>query len=91
MRDIARYFSITPPSTTSLVGGLVLEGQLRRVSDRDDRRMIRLALTIKGKQTLAQSFKLKALRLREVLAKLDALERKNLATVLEKLGRLYRQ
>lgn len=91
MREIAKYFSITPPSTTTLVGGLVTEGQLRRVADKDDRRMIRLAITSKGKQTLTQSLKLKSLRLREVLGKLDALERKNLALILEKLARLYRQ
>lgn len=52
MKDIADYFAITPPSATALVDICVKEGQLERIFDKKDRRIVRLAITAKGQRIL---------------------------------------
>ena len=55
MKDIADYLSITAPSATSLVSGLVKSGFVIGYTDRDDRRASRLILTKKGKAELKKA------------------------------------
>lgn len=55
MKDIADYLSITAPSATSLVGGLVKSGLIACSVDKQDRRTSRLALTAAGKAELKKA------------------------------------
>ncbi len=55
MKDIADYLSITAPSATSLVNGLVRSGLVMGYTDRYDRRTSRLILTTKGKAELKKA------------------------------------
>jgi DNA-binding MarR family transcriptional regulator len=55
MKDIADYLSITAPSATSLVSGLVKSGFVVGSTDKDDRRASRLNLTKKGKSELKKA------------------------------------
>lgn len=55
MKDIADYLSISAPSATALIRGLVKNGLVSYVPDREDRRMLRLRLTFKGKAELAKA------------------------------------
>ena len=52
MKDVADYLSITAPSATSLIGGLVKTGFVAYVADQRDRRTSRLSLTARGKAEL---------------------------------------
>lgn len=52
VKDIADYLSITAPSASSLLSGLVREGLVARRADRSDKRVQRLALTRKGRALL---------------------------------------
>ncbi len=54
-KDVADYLSITAPSATSLVAGLVRDGLVVRTRDPHDRRAHRLALSPKGKRTLERT------------------------------------
>jgi DNA-binding MarR family transcriptional regulator len=55
MKDIADYLSITAPSATSLIGGLVQSGYVVSVADSHDRRALRLMLTKKGNTELERA------------------------------------
>jgi DNA-binding MarR family transcriptional regulator len=55
MKEVANYLSITAPSATTLVGGLVKNGLVICETDRRDRRSSRLALTKKGKNKLEEA------------------------------------
>lgn len=55
MKEIADYLSITAPSVTSLVRGLVKSGFVTHVTDARDRRTSRLALTPRGKTELKKT------------------------------------
>lgn len=52
MKDVAEHLSITAPSATSLVGGLVRSGIVTSTAAAKDRRATRLALTKKGETEL---------------------------------------
>jgi DNA-binding MarR family transcriptional regulator len=54
MSDIAEYLKIAPPSATALVNSFVKEGILERTADPADRRVVRLGLSIKGKNLLKE-------------------------------------
>jgi len=89
MRDMAEHFSITPPSATSLVHGLVKSGAVRRVADAGDRRVTRLAITASGRRALETGRGELAGHMRAVLDKLDASERDALIKIFTKLSRTY--
>lgn len=49
MKAIADYLHIKAPSATSLVNGMVKLGLVKRISDPDDRRSVKMIITAKGK------------------------------------------
>ncbi|HQT83053.1 MAG TPA: MarR family transcriptional regulator [Candidatus Paceibacterota bacterium] len=55
MKEVAAYLSITAPSATSLIRGLVKSGLVAHIADRRDRRASRLALTTRGKAKLSSA------------------------------------
>jgi DNA-binding MarR family transcriptional regulator len=57
MKDIADYLSITAPSTTSLVNGLIESGLVTSKVDARDRRASLLVLTPAGKKELKLAMK----------------------------------
>jgi DNA-binding MarR family transcriptional regulator len=91
MKEVADYLCITPPSATSLINKLVKAGMIKRVSDKQDRRIIRLQITAKGEIKFKQEFKKVSAHIKRVLEKLNKKERENLAKILEKLQKAYRQ
>jgi len=89
MRQIAEYLGVTPPSATSLVNSLAKEGYLKRVLDKKDRRIVRLAITPKGKKNLKNAFKNMTERIKKTLSALNKTDIDNLAKIVEKLSRTY--
>lgn len=85
MKDIADYLAITPPSATSLADTLIESGLVKRVSDSQDRRMISIVITAKGKIYLKKSTREIGKRLKKGLAVLTKAERKSLAGILSKI------
>jgi len=89
MREIADYLCIASPSATSLIDTLVKSRQLERIHDKADRRLVRLAVTPKGKTVLASGFKKITKRIQTVLSNLSEKERVDLIVILEKLSQTY--
>jgi len=89
MKEVADYFCITPPSATSLINPLVKSGALRRVYDKDDRRVVRLFITSKGRKELKRGLSEVDNNMRKILTQLNTDEQKNLIKILEKLSKTY--
>lgn len=89
MQEVAKFLSITPPSATSLIDGLIQSGMVTRVSDASDRRMIRLEISLKGKQILGKTHKEMMLHIRQVLEKLDSKDIDDLIRIMKKLQKAY--
>ena len=90
MREMAEHLCVTPPSATSLINELVKSRQLARIRDKRDRRIVRLALTPKGKRVMKTGFKRLTARMRKIFANLDDKEINSLIKILEKLSQTYR-
>lgn len=84
MKEIADHLSITAPSATSLIRGLMKSGLVAHAVDRRDKRTARLRLTAKGvielKESVARGTKLlkglfTVLSRQELAAFITALER----------------
>ena len=52
MSGLARGMSVSTPAMTGIVTRLVRDGYVERVSDSDDRRVIKIKLTAKGRKTV---------------------------------------
>ncbi|MCD6085676.1 winged helix-turn-helix transcriptional regulator [bacterium] len=89
MKEVADYFCITPPSVTSLIDSLVKSGVVKRIYDKNDRRAIRLFITLKGKKELEKGINKINNNMKKVLKQLNAKELKNLIKILEKLSKNY--
>lgn len=85
MRDIAAYLRIAPPSATSLVNTLVKQGEVRRVTDKNNRRVVRVEVTGKGKKTLADSKERKHEFIEGIIRNLSERERTELQKILQKI------
>jgi len=91
MKDLAEYFCITPPSATSLIEHDVDAGLIGRVFDKRDRRIVRLAITVKGKNTLEKKFQNLVKAMDGILAKLNNKQKNQLTDILETLLRTYKK
>lgn len=86
MRDVAEHFMITPPAATMLIDGLVSSKLLARLFDKKDRRAVRIAITKKGTEMLANGMKAKMKKIKEIFSVLDAKERAEFARMLGKIA-----
>ncbi|MDE2079572.1 MAG: MarR family transcriptional regulator [Patescibacteria group bacterium] len=86
MKEVAGYLCVTPPSATFLIGGLVDGGELARVADSRDRRVVRLVLTPRGRRAFRESSEKILRRMKEVLGALSAREAQELSRMLKKIA-----
>ncbi len=85
MKEVADFLGITPPSATSLIDGLVESNLLKRNFDKNDRRVVRLAVTTRGKQTLRQGLDTMTGQMKKILACLTQKEQKQLFFIYKKV------
>lgn len=91
MSEIAQLVNVSLPAATQVVDRLVRAGLVERVPDANDRRVIRIAFTREGEQTMKKIKAVHERRLKEVLEKLDAQERVELVEAFEKIHSLLNQ
>jgi DNA-binding MarR family transcriptional regulator len=85
MKEVADYLSITPSSVTPLIDGLVESKMLKRNFDKDDRRTIRLAITVKGEKAMKKEFNRMLSQMKKVLACLNEKEQRQLILIYKKV------
>jgi DNA-binding MarR family transcriptional regulator len=86
MKEIADYLFITPPSATFFVESLVKTGQLDRILDDHDRRIVRLAITKTGQKTLEKGAKIMSGRVDKLLSVLTEKQIENFIDILETIS-----
>lgn len=85
MSDIAQYFGIELPSSTSLLNKLVNLKLAQRTADSKDRRLVRLALTEAGKNLLDQATRARKKKLKKFLSYLSPKEKTDMLAILSTL------
>ena len=84
--ELAAAEQVKPPTMTRLVSALESAGLVRRESDRNDKRIVRMRATTKGEQLLHAGRARRVKSLSEPIAGLSAAERKKLADAAEILA-----
>ncbi len=87
MKDVAQHFGITPPTATVIINRLVKTGQLQRVLDVHDRRIVRLSITERGAKNLRSGFQRVGERMRTLFKDLSPAERKQFTNILIKISK----
>lgn len=71
LTDLAAAEQVRPPTMTKIVTGLVAAGLVRRVSDADDARAVRIEATAQGRRLLVQGRQRRVDRLTGAMATLQ--------------------
>ena len=85
MKDIADEVGISSPAMTAVVDKLVESGDLTRLEDKNDRRVIRISLTTVGKKTFEKNRETIYKAFNSRTSVLTVSERDELARILTKL------
>ncbi|WNI33465.1 MarR family transcriptional regulator [Streptomyces sp. ITFR-6] len=85
MADLAQRLDVVPRAVTTLVDGLEASGRVRRVSDPDSRRVVRIEITDEGIATLRSLRNGRRAAAEEILAPLTADQRDVLGGLLTAL------
>ena len=85
MSQIAKLVGCTVPATTPVVEKLVKAGLVCREANPEDRRVIRIAMTVKGRKIMKQLKAIHERRLEDVLCQLDPQKRAQLISSFEQI------
>lgn len=85
MADLAQRLDVVPRAVTTLVDGLEASGRVRRASDPDSRRVVRIEITDEGIATLRSLRNARRAAAEEILAPLTADQREVLGGLLTAL------
>jgi DNA-binding MarR family transcriptional regulator len=85
MKDVADMLRIQGSSATVIIDRLVLNGELVRMEDPDDRRVVRIGITEAGKKILKNGMKDSIAGMDKLLAVLDEKERSALDKLITKI------
>lgn len=91
MSALAAAEQVQPPTMTKLVRELMREGLAEQVSDPDDRRVLRVRATDKGRKLLAEGRKRRVARLAAAVSALSPADQKLLGRAAELIEGLARR
>jgi len=86
MGDLANEFKISLPTATVLSDKLVNLGIIKRIESKNDRRIVNISLTEKGKSLFKKAMKQRHLKVNKILAYLSSRDRKELLRILDNLA-----
>lgn len=85
MSKIAEILSVTAPAATGIVDNLVRDGYIKREYNQDNRRIILIKLTSKGKNLIERITEQRKALIRDIFGKLSEKERREYLHILTKL------
>ena len=85
MNRLAQFLKISRPAATGLVDRLIVQRLVRREGDREDRRVVRITITPKGKQTIASIWGQKRRTIVKAFGQISPQDRAQYITILERV------
>lgn len=89
--EISKFLHVTPPTITQTIKNLEANGLIERTRDPSDRRVVGITLTKKGELVTVQAFEAFSASLRGLMEFLGEKESNQLAELLTKVVRYYRE
>ena len=77
MKSIAEFLKITPPSTTEIIAEMEGRGLVKRISDKDDRRIVYVGFTSNAKKLFLSIAKRKESIFKNMIKKLSLKDRRD--------------
>lgn len=91
MSEISRHMATTLSAATGIVDRLVQAHLLTRQRDEEDRRLVKITLTRKGREIVESVERERFLLIKDVFGKLSEKERQSYLEILEKVYRVLRE
>ena len=91
MHELARFLGISRPAATGLINRLIAQQLVRREEDATDRRIVRVAITAKGRRVLASIWDQKRRMIMEVFGQISPADRERYLTILERVASIVSQ
>jgi DNA-binding MarR family transcriptional regulator len=91
MTDLSDEVGVTLGNMTAMVNRLVKQGYLARSGDPQDRRVVRISLTAKGKKVIHKAEELKQKRMRFIISKISVEDQRVLCNIIYKLINALKQ
>ncbi len=88
MSHLAEFLHISPPAATGLVDRLIAQGLVARENDTNDRRIVLINLTVRGKRILTDIVKQRRRTVIAVFGQLSAEDRKRYVLILEQIAHI---
>lgn len=85
MKAVAEYLKVELPSATSIIEKLVKLSFIKRETDKDDRRLVLLNLTDKGRQLLEEATKERAKNMEKIFTYLSEKDKEELSRIFDTL------
>ena len=85
MTDIAGELDVTSSNVTAMIDRLIESGYVERADDPQDRRIVRICLTVKGKNITQKAVEQRKRCLGQVFSKLSCEDQRALLKITEKL------
>jgi DNA-binding MarR family transcriptional regulator len=82
MKNIANYLKITPPSATEIVTEMEKKGLVKRIDDKNDRRVVFIVLSPLAKKLFTSLHKRKELILNKIFSKLNKKDHENFERII---------
>ena len=86
MHELARFLSVSKPAATGLIDRLISQQLVRREPDARDRRIVRIAITAKGRRVLANIWDQKRRMIVEVFGQISPPQRAQYLSILEQVA-----
>lgn len=85
MSELADFLEISRPAATGLADRLIAQGLVRRENVKEDRRVVRINITAKGKKTASNIWEQKRRTLVEVFSQISPRDREQYLLILEQV------
>lgn len=91
MTELAKAFHISKPAATGLVDRLIAQKLVERIFSKEDRRVVKVRLTVKGKEAVDRVLDRRRQNLIKVFAHISAGDRRQYVKILEQVVQILKQ
>ena len=91
MSELARFLKTSRAASTGLIDRLIAQGMVARTSDAQDRRIVRIEITAKGRKIIENINKQKQKALIRIFSKISLGDRKEYLNILEQIVKIVNE
>jgi len=91
MNELAQFLSVSRPATTGLVDRLIAQGLVHREGDRQDRRVVRVEISAKGRRIVSHIWEQKRRMIVNVFGQISPVDRAQYLAILERVVKILAQ